>query len=461
SGDENLVNKYNELISFKTKIIKSQDLTIEERKKRGLNLEEYEQKAEELEKELSRTAGIEITQKVSWTDVKNSLKQNEVALEFVDFRLYDKRWTDTTLYCALVVKKDYPYPKLIQLCTEKDLNDILSVSPEKTDSYIRNNNTSKELYKLIFKPFEGELKGADKIYISPSGLVNRISLNSLMTDANEMLIDKYNLYYTGNLKDIIHNEEENKINPNSFNVAVFGGADFDLDSTSLVLNSQKYQISDENRGIKPIVPDSIRKQYESTKLFIGGKWVYLKGTLDEAEKINDIFKQNGITADVFEKGEATESALKSLSYSKQKNSPTVLHIATHGFFFPDISRDYNKMELQRNFGQEMKLQISENPLRRSGLILAGANRFWQGENNIEGVDDGIVTAEEVSMLDLRNTELVVLSACETGLGDIKGGEGVYGLQRAFKVAGAKTIIMSLWKVPDKETVELMELFYTN
>ena len=96
---------------------------------------------------------------------------------------------------------------------------------------------------------------------------------------------------------------------------------------------------------------------------------------------------------------------------------------------------------------------------RSGLILSGGNVTWQGEQSLSTVEDGILTAYEISQLDLSNTELVVLSACETGLGDIDGNEGVYGLQRAFKIAGAKYLIMSLWQVPDKQTSLLMTKFY--
>lgn len=98
---------------------------------------------------------------------------------------------------------------------------------------------------------------------------------------------------------------------------------------------------------------------------------------------------------------------------------------------------------------------------RSGLALAGANHAWKGKAAIPGKEDGILTAYEISQMDLSNTDLVVLSACETALGDLQGNEGVIGLQRAFKMAGVKQLILSLWKVPDKETVELMTLFYKN
>ena len=146
---------------------------------------------------------------------------------------------------------------------------------------------------------------------------------------------------------------------------------------------------------------------------------------------------------------ANEEEFKKLN----RNSPNILHIATHGYF-------YSKSE-----GIDDEIiniyETSDNPLIRSGLIFSGANPAWQNGNNPFKGEDGILTALEISNLDLSNTDLVVLSACETGLGDIEGSEGVYGLQRAFKMAGVGLIVMSLWDVPDKETKEFMTNFYTN
>jgi len=152
--------------------------------------------------------------------------------------------------------------------------------------------------------------------------------------------------------------------------------------------------------------------------------------------------------------DASEENIKAL----HGNSPDILHIATHGFFF----EDYKKKE-QTGFNLENGNQYlrAHDPLLRSGIILAGANTNWTGNNEPIHGEDGILTAMEISNLDFSKTKIVVLSACETGLGDIDGSEGVYGLQRAFKMAGVQIIIMTLWQVPDLETAEFMKLFYNN
>ena len=159
--------------------------------------------------------------------------------------------------------------------------------------------------------------------------------------------------------------------------------------------------------------------------------------------------RNKIAVTTYLKEQATEDRVYQL------HSPGILHIATHGFFLPDQKKNKTKEE-----GNGNVYSLAEDPLMRSGLVLAGGNYAWSGNPPVDGVDDGIATAYEISQLNFSTTELLVLSACETALGDIKGTEGVFGLQRGFKMAGVKKMIVSLWQVPDKETAELMSAFYT-
>jgi CHAT domain-containing protein len=147
-----------------------------------------------------------------------------------------------------------------------------------------------------------------------------------------------------------------------------------------------------------------------------------------------------------------------------RRSPRILHLATHGFFLPDqpqASMTPGSGVLDDPGGGPGRLAggLPENPMLRSGLALAGANTWLRSGDLPEVAEDGLLTAEDVRGLDLWATELVVLSACETGLGEIHVGEGVFGLRRAFVLAGARTLVMSLWRVPDEQTQELMEDFY--
>ena len=181
----------------------------------------------------------------------------------------------------------------------------------------------------------------------------------------------------------------------------------------------------------------------------------LPGTREEGEQVAGLL---GIRP--WLEGDALEARLK------ERRSPRVLHLATHGFFLTDQERDPNKesraMEMMGaeagSFGR-LSGPLPENPLLRSGLALAGAQTWLDGKPLPPEAEDGLLTAEDVAGLDLLDTELVVLSACETGLGEVRTGEGVFGLRRAFVVAGARTLVMSLWKVPDEQTRELMIDFY--
>jgi CHAT domain-containing protein len=180
----------------------------------------------------------------------------------------------------------------------------------------------------------------------------------------------------------------------------------------------------------------------------------LPGTSAEVLAIKTQANNSRHNATVQMGADATEESLKALN----RSSPAVLHIATHGFFYPD-PKNIKQDDVAALFDVGgRKFKQSDNPLLRSGLAFAGANNAWRAKP-AEGIEDGILTALEVSNMYLPNTKLVVLSACETALGDIQGNEGIYGLQRAFSMAGVPNLVMSLWKVPDHETSEFMQVFY--
>jgi len=175
----------------------------------------------------------------------------------------------------------------------------------------------------------------------------------------------------------------------------------------------------------------------------------LPGTEKEVKNIEKFLKSKNWVVNSYLGDMAVKTSVKSIK------DPRVLHIATHGLFLDDV-----KMRNKDIFGFNEQKML-ENPLLRSGLFFTGADNYLKKDNPgyIEE-DNGLLTAYEAMNLDLNNTELVVLSACETGLGDIQNGEGVFGLRRAFQQAGAKTVVMSLWPVSDQATQELMSKFYS-
>jgi CHAT domain-containing protein len=192
-------------------------------------------------------------------------------------------------------------------------------------------------------------------------------------------------------------------------------------------------------------------------------WTYLDGTRLEAMQIEKLLRKKISRVYLLTDTSGTEAQFK-----KKAEESNWLHISTHGFFFPDPQLTPGYEEIQPEEGNVTFRGVrgyglwqfvnNRNPLMRSGLVFSGANEVWNDEA-IVGREDGMLTADEVAVMNLKKCDLVVLSACETGLGEIRGSEGVYGLQRSFKMAGVKFIIMSLWQVPDKETVEFMNVFY--
>lgn len=410
--------------------------------------------ANELEKDLIRNvAGYGKTKtQTNWDDIQQYLKTDEAAIEFVHYRYYSNHSADSVMYAAMILRPGYPAPVFVPLFESKSLENFFNFKTEKNLDFINNlysvsqrgtTEISKNvvsLYDLVWKPLEEKLTGVKTIYFSPTGILHRINLNAIPVNADETLADRYKIVELTSTREFLTANETNIKNNDA---VLFGGINYDKDTSS---ENMEPVIASRSRGLNSfIVVDSTLR---------GSNWNYLLGTEREVTAIGKTIEGSQIKPLIIKGFDASEEACKQLGSGKTP-SPRILHIATHGFFFPDPL--YETTETQ-NFN-DLAFKTSDNPMMRSGLLLSGANSAWSGQWANEGSEDGILTAFEISQLNLANTELVVLSACETGLGDIQGNEGVYGLQRAFKIAGAKYLIMSLWQVPDKQTSLLMTTFY--
>lgn len=445
SGDSSLKKKYDSWINIREQLSFWFSKPVAER---PAYVKDIELQANALEKELTRlSSGFEKNQlqnNITWRNIQQHLTTNEAAIEFAEFHLYNgKRWTDSTWYAALLLTKSLTEPKLIPLFESSQLNNIAETGNTlNTVAALYGKQKVGTSYNLIWRPVEKYLKGITKIYFAPAGILHRIAFQALPVNDHQVLSDKYQLVQLNTTASVI--DQSTTLIDHADKLALYGGINYYADSVALKQANVAYHNT----------PKSTRSLPED--ITRGNVWQYLPSSATEINEIESIGKQKKYSVTILKGVSASEESIKALS---AENSPAVLHIATHGFFFAD-KRDEKRGTGIHNFGAGDVFKQSDDPLLRSGLLFAGANYAWKGKQ-VNGVEDGILTANEVSNLYLPNTKLVVLSACETGLGDIKGNEGVYGLQRSFKMAGVQNLVMSLWKVHDKETAEFMKYFYTN
>ncbi len=378
------------------------------------------------------------------------LSNKEAAIEFIRFRLYNDKWTDSIIYAAIVLLPNARNAVFVPLFEENQLDKLMqySNSGEAAISYLYpsanlETHVSNNLYKLIWQPLQSLLDNINTVYYSPCGLLYRISFAALHPGNNKLLIEKYNLNQLVCTRSVAWSADEKT---NFKTASLWGGIDYDVTVTSIVSTSNE---------INTTGSSFFRSSYElnvRNKTHAPAAWQPLPGTKTETEKILLLFKEKNIAGELKSDAAASEQEFKKLDGI----SPEIIHIATHGFFMPPIPM----AKTSKDFLYEVNsFKSQQDPMLRSGLILSGANTIWTSNKSNAGTEDGVLTAYEISQLDLGNTQLVTMSACETALGDIKDNEGVYGLQRAFKMAGAKKILMSLWKVPDEQTTQLMVLFY--
>jgi len=301
---------------------------------------------------------------------------------------------------------------------------------------------TRKLYSLVFEPIKKELGPVKEVFISPDGNLNLIPFEALHDSQGRYLIEDYTFNYLAAGRDIAG---FGKIKEKAGRCLLMGNPDFDM-------SGEEKEIALTRLGLNRQNENQILKARRSGEMR-GMRFAPLPGTRKEIEAIAGILGSE--KAETFTGKQALSDVLAT------RRSPRILHIATHGFFLADQDITAFADSKDRGITTVKPLPIGkyDNPLRRSGLALAGANLSLQTENT--DASDGLLTAEKVLGLRLGGTELVVLSACQTGLGDVKAGEGVYGLRRAITQAGAKGLVMSMWSVPDRETQELMTAFYRN
>jgi CHAT domain-containing protein len=340
---------------------------------------------------------------IKWEDIKKSLAINEIAIEIINVPINSVGENDKG-YFALLINNNSTIPEVVSLFLESELKNILNKrgnTEERINSIYQQN--SDKLSNLIWKKIENKISPNNKIYLSISGLLHTISFPALLKEK------KVDITYLGSTKELIELKKETSKNST---IALFGNINYGKNKNDSRIKTQGRNSSfnvlpyskNEVKGIKSI--------FEAT----AGKKVA-------------VFTQNVASEENFRK-------LNGLKFD-------IIHIATHGYYdaFSSVlsGADDNS---------------NENVLLKSGLAFSNANR-----NSSDTKNDGILNSFEISQMDLSKVDLIVLSACETGLGFDKENEGVFGLQRAFKLAGAKSMIVSLWQVPDQSTSELMVHFY--
>ena len=459
-NDDAATEKLNQLKGYQRRLAEQYAQPIARRD--SVIIADLETKANDLEKDLARMVSgwQEERQQVRWQQVQSALQAKEAAVEFVHYSYYDKKPTDSTMYGALILLPGKVQPRFIPLFEEQQLESLFGAEVEsKIDNFnalytvaergiTPKKASEKSIYELIsafeliWQPLEQELEDVNHIYYSPTGLLHRLNLNAIPVGEDKTLGDRYQLTRLNSTRQLVF---PTNVEAGSQDAVLYGGVQYEMDTTAIATANEAINtdLIASRGGLSFSSVDSTQR---------GGSWNYLQWTDKEVDKIETTLKAAGYQTNVLKGYNATEESFKAIG--QDGTSPRIIHMATHGFFFPDPVSDISEGD------NEPVFKMSDHPMIRSGLILAGGNHAWKtGQPLQPDMEDGILTAYEISQMNLSNTELVVLSACETGLGDIKGNEGVYGLQRAFKIAGAKYLIMSLWQIPDKETAFFMDIFY--
>lgn len=358
---------------------------------------------------------------VDYNAVKQALGQNEMLIDFTDY----VSQSQGRKYAAYIINKVQDYPQLKSLFTERQIDSLGIVRP---DMYY-SEDYSEDVLKLLWESLKENVSEGATIYYVPSQLLFQISLESLPMPDGSLLGSHYHFVRLSSARELVK-MKSNAIGCKDNTAVLYGGLQYDVETTAMAEESKKYDLSNlfAMRG-EIARGDSIFHD--------------LQGTKEEILKIENILKDNKWKVTPYMGKNGTEESFLDMN----GKSPRLLHLATHGFYYTPNRAE--NVDYLKGYTDAMSL---------SGLVLSGGNAAWLGKQLPKGVLGGILTANDIARLDLSNTDMVVLSACQTGQGKATS-EGLYGLQRAFKKAGVGTIVMSLWSVSDKTTSEFMAIFY--
>ena len=434
SGDSVLVNRFNSLLANKNILNKQYQLP---NNQRIFNVDSLRNIINE-DEDFLVAASNEFRERIknyntSWEDIKKNLKADEISVEFVMFN--DTSTARDKIYYALLVDNKSENPEFVPLFRETELEKVLKEDKE-----------DGGLYQLIWEPIVRNRQNTKAIFFSPCGLLNNIGIEYLYISGKEYITDKYNLYRLSSTREIM----EKRIHTYK-SAALYGGLNYTVDTDFLLAQNKMYGEGWSSSRMYRGLSDSLSVRNSFDPLF---------NTKMEISEISETLKSNNVLISLYSENYGTEESFKGLA-GKGIN---LIHLATHGMYVGSSDakskrRDANLTFIQIDDSENGNIQ-EDKSLSRSFLVMSGGDMLPSHKEIPENIEDGILTAYEISKLDLKGLDMVVLSACQTALGDVDN-EGVYGLQRGFKKAGANTILMSLDKVNDEATKILMVEFYKN
>jgi CHAT domain-containing protein len=413
SNDSLLIAQYHQWVSLKEELVSSIGLSKKELEESGIDRNDLETRIENQEKEMSTRSQLFLdnaqkSEVPGWKFIAQQLQPDEVVLEMIRFRKYVAGFTDSSAYAVLSFSKAQSEPSLVVLPNGFAME-------RRFLKYYRNATTGKMndefSYGTYWQPIKNAIEDGKHIYVSTDGVYTQLNIEMLRLADGSYAIDHNSFVYITTTRDLqyLAQERKGKTKPKKNNAEVF-----------VVCGNPQFYSNSFSGPQKNIAA--------------------LPGTAKEIEIIKSRWDAAGKTSKMFSDRYANEDTLKSIK------NPVVLHIATHGMF--------------KESKQRSKDDLAANPLLNCGILLSEAGDILDNKSNsYVNQKDGILTAFEAMDLPLDQTELVVLSACETGRGEVEAGEGVAGLQRSFLMAGSKAVVVSLFKVNDDVTQQLMDHFY--